>query len=428
MERNLTRTTRRLGVAACLMALALAAPAQEKETQKNHFRPGDPLDNPSTPEKTELGRFLFESPLLSRNRKIACSTCHDPDASFADGMAESRGIFETEVGKNSPTLWGIALHPGFLGNVPDHNDPKFRGRKKLPKAEHLSLEQRCLTPIENPIEMGNTVKEVVRTLKVVPGLRQRFDDAFGKKGVGISPDRIGKAIACFLRAVEVPDTNFRRFVEGDESALSESELRGLALFKGPGSCTECHSGPYLSDGRIHQVAPLDGFRARQAQAKARKRLMELQAKAEEERKQKRRSKHNPLTPGTAKRGQRVGDIVKAKPHQLPAGYGRQTQRAQGAQTPTLWDIARTAPYFRDGTVDNLEIAVRQHVSELKRAGTTRVCGNQTVINPILAQLPKRLKPTWGTVADAPKPSNLNDEQFADLMAFLGALSPRPPSR
>ncbi|NRA95126.1 MAG: hypothetical protein HRU14_02850 [Planctomycetes bacterium] len=411
---------------ALLVAFTAVLPAQH---EPGRFRPKDPDNNPVTAKKVELGRFLFESPLLSRNRKIACSTCHDPAEAFADGLTESRGIFETEVGRNSPTLWGIALHPGFLGELPK---PARRPRGRPKRAPLLSLEERCLTPIENPIEMGNSMGQVIRTLKAVDGLRQRFDEAFGKRGAGINGDRIGKAIAAFLRTAEVPRSPYRSFVEGDIDALSDAELRGLQVFRSRGKCAACHTGNYLSDGRIHLVTPIDGLRAKRQTRKQRDRLRDLVERRADEVRHERKRRPDPLTPDKARKGQSLEDVLGANPQERPGGYGTGgiSIQARGAQTPTLWDITNTAPYFRDGSVTDLETCVRQHVDEMQSAGSRQMsgCAPSILENPILAQIPKRLRPTYGSVTKIPKPAELNEDEVSDLIAFLGSLSPRKQTR
>jgi len=417
-----------------LATLAASAQPQTANTrQRKQIDPRAPVDNPTTPDKVSLGRFLFESPLLSRNRKISCATCHDPNEAFADGLAESRGIFHTQVGRNSPTLCGIAAHPGFVGPLPPLPPAPRRGRPpKAKPAPLLSLEDRCLTPIENPIEMGNTLKKVVRTLRAVDGLRQRFDGAFGKRGVGINSDRIGKAMAAYLRAAApVPQSKYRDFLEGDVEALSDAELRGLQLFRKRGKCASCHSGSYLSDGRLHQVTSIDGFRPMRQFRTARDRFNELTRRiADEERKDRGRfPRGNPLQPERAEQGKSIVDVTRVAPNQPPPNvyYGGPQIQARGTQTPTLWNVTQTAPYFRDGSVEDLEICIRQHIAELQVAGhrtnIVRTGAAIVVEDPLKNRLPERLRPTYRSVRDTPKPAILNDDEIRDLMAFLRTLAP-----
>jgi len=89
-------------------------------------------------------------------------------------------------------------------------------------------------------------------------------------------------------------------------------------------------------------------------------------------------------------------------------------------------MANTALYFCDGSVDDLETCVRQHIAELQVAGRPQSagCGVTTTANPALAQIPRRLHPTYRSVTAIPKPRELNEDEMSDLLAFLGSLSVR----
>lgn len=414
------------------LALTLGAAAQELSLQ-----PVDPSDNPRTPAKVALGNDLFHSPLLSANRKISCATCHDPEMSFADSRARSLGVFETEIKRNSPTLWGIGLTHAFPAHAAS-KDPKAENPLALVA---LDLEARCVAPIENPVEMGSSVEEAVKALRALTGMNKRFDEAFGKRGRGVTGDRLGKALAAYLRDVQLPDTPYQRFLKGDHKALDEAQMRGLALFEGPAQCTQCHSGPRLSDGLLHAVMPLDAPRTRS------------QARMEQFLAQEFRAKQAALK--TGRRTGRGGRSATLEPQELPTaqttrnnpyGGGQGTggttpsQRFTSVQTPSLWDVARTGPWFRDGSAEDLELAVRQHMDELRGLrtdqSTIRIpdvamrngCAD-TVITPsqLFTQarsgLPEVFQPNWTTLTAQPAPARLGEQAIADIVAFLHALSP-----
>ncbi len=108
----------------------------------------------------------------------------------------------------------------------------------------------------------------------------------------------------------------------------------------------------------------------------------------------------------------------------------------GVQTLSLWDVARTAPYFRDGSVEDLETALRQHVSELRdaksalesilRPEAVAMPGCGPSFEPVARRpdLPKALKPTWPKGVVQPAPERLHEQELADILAFLKSLSPR----
>jgi len=411
-------------ITAPLLAFVIAAPTLMAQPHQGPLPPRAPEDNPVTKEKAELGRYLFHSPLLSRNRLISCATCHDPEDGFTDGRPESRGIFETDVGRNSPTLWGVHMHPGFVGPLPK---PGQKRNGKPARGKLLSLEERCLTPISNPVEMGSSVKQAVRAIKRVPDMRRRFDEAFDRRGYGVTGERIGKAIATYLRTVGLPDSSYKDFLNGKPEALSDAALRGLQVFTDRGRCADCHSGEYLSDGRLHIVSsPRDFRNIAQRAARVQRHQRLVQRRPSEAEAERGRSRHR-LTPEKARKGQRIADVLKRS--QEGQGYDTPTVLTLGSQTPTLWDVASTAPYFRDGSVSDLEVAVRQHMSEIRRRSrsTSRNCSSMAASTSGPDQLPRRLQPRYQAPSGQPKPELLSDDEVSDLLAFLRSLSPAPRS-
>lgn len=425
---------------AAILALVLGTgllEAQEpdrKAQAPDPFAVADPPDNPSTGAKIALGKELFESPLLSRNRMISCATCHDPATSFADGLAQSKGIFEVEVGRNSPTLVTVAHMPGFQGPPPAPRPPGRTPRAGDLDAKPLTLEGRCLAPIENPIEMGSTVGEAVAALKASPGMKDSFDRAFGQRGTGVTADRLGKALGAYLRSLRPPDSPYRKFLAGEQAALKDEELRGLTIFNGPGRCASCHAGPGLTDGMFHDVMTPASYRA-QRQREGRTRIAADLGEF--------KSKQPPAPPRDTSGGTSTlkppgpPPIDKALASLTPGGgvgyYP--VQSPTGNQTPTLWDIGRTTPYFRDGSVEDLETVVRQHVAEMRELAPAGPRNPQfpgplafAIPTPLTVHgrtdIPKLLKPAATAKDGEPLPDRLNEQQIADLLAFLRALSPR----
>jgi cytochrome c peroxidase len=113
-----------------------------------------------------------------------------------------------------------------------------------------SLEEQALGPIQNPIEMAETLDGVVKKLKKVKAYRARFQEVFGQE---VSPDGIAKAIAAFERTLISTNSPFDRFIVGDKSALSESAQRGFELFQGKARCVLCHNGPNFTDNKFHNI-------------------------------------------------------------------------------------------------------------------------------------------------------------------------------
>lgn len=170
-----------------------------------------------------------------------------------------------------------------------------------------SLEHQALGPVENPIEMAMKLEDVEERLNQVEGYRSQFKEVFGTDRV--TRDGIAKAIAAYERTILCGDAPYDRFKQGDESALSEAAQRGMKVFFGKAQCSACHVGPNFTDNAFHNVG--------------------------------------------------VG-MDKPKPD-----LGRFDQTGlegdRGSfKTPTLREIARTAPYMHDGSMATLEDVIEHY--------------------------------------------------------------------
>jgi cytochrome c peroxidase len=202
-----------------LFALLVAAPPLGLDL----YRPV-PDDNPLTKDQVALGRKLFNDKRLSRDRTVACATCHVPNKAFTDGRTVAVGIEKRAGTRNVPTLinraWGRVF---FLdGRAP-------------------TLERQAIEPILNPLEMDLTLPEI-------------------KARVGLEPEEVTRALASYVRTIVAGNSPYDKFSNGDQKALSAQAKAGLAVFRGKGHCTTCHAGPNLTDERLHNtgVAWRDG--------------------------------------------------------------------------------------------------------------------------------------------------------------------------
>lgn len=207
-----------------------------------------------------------------------------------------------------------------------------------------SLEEQALRPIESEIEMNQDLAELERELNEVPGYVAQFDAAFGAK-----PDRatIGKALAAYQRSLIVGPSPLDRYLAGDETALSKSAKRGLELFTGAARCSECHHGPLLSDGKFYRMG---------------------------------------ITEEDFGRG-----VVTGK-----------TEDRYKFRTPTLRNIAETAPYMHNGFTHSLEAAVMRYYEGVPRTTTD------------------------GLAIDAPDLSGRSLDDVPHLVSFLESLSGELP--
>ena len=177
------------------------------------------------------------------------------------------------------------------------------------RANHV--EGQALGPIQNPIEMDLTLEEVTEKLNKIPGYKKQFQTVFG---TDVTSEGIAKAIAAFERTVISGNAPYDRFKAGDEKALSAEAKRGMELFFGKAHCSACHSGPHFSDGAFHNIGI--GISATEPD---------------------------------------LGRIAHSK---LGGDRG-------AFKTPTLREIARTAPYMHDGSEKTLHDVVEYY----NRGGT-----------------------------------------------------------
>lgn len=176
---------------------------------------------------TDLGRMLYYEPRISISGDMSCNTCHGLNNYGMDGLRFSFGHTGNPVGRNSPTVYNAALHVAQF----------WDGRA-------ADVEEQAKGPILASGEMGMpNAEQVVTVLKDIPGYQPYFEAAFPGDSVPITYDHVGQAIGAFERRLTTPG-RFDKFLAGDQTALTEQEQEGLALFMNTG-CTACHFGPTL---------------------------------------------------------------------------------------------------------------------------------------------------------------------------------------
>ena len=243
---------------AALAALPLTAPA--------------PAGNPGTPAKIALGRALFWDPVLSGGQDVSCATCHHPATGYADAIGLSIGPNGQGLGpgrhfrspntipfvkRNSPTV----LNAAFNGLAPDGSiDPAAAAMFWDNRAQ--SLEAQSLQPIAALEEMRGplcseaaALDSAVARLRRLPAYGALFGSAFGG-AAPITAANMGKAIASFERTLLATDSPFDRYQRGDQTALSAQQVQGLTAFVASG-CAKCHSGPMFSDYKVHVLGVAD---------------------------------------------------------------------------------------------------------------------------------------------------------------------------
>lgn len=189
-----------------------------------------PADYEMSEPLIDLGRMLYYEPRLSLNGNMSCNTCHGLNNYGMDGLRFSFGHTGNPVGRNSPTVYNAALHVAQF----------WDGRA-------ATVEEQAKGPILAGGEMGMPSGDfVVEVLKSIPGYLPYFEAAYPGDSDPITYDHVGQVIGAFERRLMTPG-RFDDFLAGDETALTEQEQKGLALFMNTG-CTACHNGPALGGG------------------------------------------------------------------------------------------------------------------------------------------------------------------------------------
>jgi len=252
-----------------------------------------PAGNELTEARIDLGRRLFLDPLLSRDRSVSCATCHKQDMAFADEKPLAVGIAGRVGKRHSPSLVNRGL-----------------GRLQFCVGRAAALETLSLMPLRDVNEMDLPPDEAVVRLNEDPSYVAAFQKAFGKLP---STEDMGLASASFVRVIRSENSPYDRFADGDKTALSDEQQRGLQVFRGKGRCGICHSEPTFSDENFHNTGVA--------------------------------WRPNPEGPGGS-----FQDDGKSAVSRIDRERGM-------FKTPTLREIGRTAPYMHDGSLATLEAVV-----------------------------------------------------------------------
>ncbi|MFT4650100.1 MAG: cytochrome c peroxidase [Gammaproteobacteria bacterium] len=314
--------------------------------------------------KARIGRLLFYDPILSGNKNIACGTCHNPEFGTSDGLSlgigeggsgigpkRSAGIGKSRIRKriprNSQGLWNLGakevsvlFHDGRL-SISDIYGNGFNSPAEewLPNKLDNILAAQALFPLTAQFEMaGNPAENQVagashdRIDAVWPILAKRirlnseyaamFVAAFEqvKTAADISISEIANAIGAFIGIEwQSYDSPFDAYLAGDTAALTHQSKLGFNLFYGKASCAQCHSGKLLTDHQFHALA-LPHF-----------------------------------GPGRTRR---------FDPSARDVGHMGESDRLEDAyrfRTPSLRNVALTAPYGHNGAYATLQGIVRHHL-------------------------------------------------------------------
>jgi len=187
--------------------------------------PPIPADNTITAEKLRMGKMLYWERRASKTGTTSCASCHHPAYYGAEPLKKSVGIGSEIYLRNAPTVLNTAFMNALFWS-----------------GEAQSLEDQAFHSVKSHMEMHNLPEEVTGALNRVPEYRQLSERVFGGP---LTEEYIRKAIAAYVRTLITPDYPLARWLHGDESALSDSQKKGMALFIEKG-CIGCHNGPGFS--------------------------------------------------------------------------------------------------------------------------------------------------------------------------------------
>lgn len=187
-------------------------------------------DYETTNDKVVLGKKLFNDPILSGNNTISCSSCHHSDLAFTDGLEQTVAINGTsQIKRNTPTLNNIAFQRAFFYDT---------------KVSYL--EDQAIAVITNEVEMHGSLQKSVVALQKDKKYVKAFKKAFPKNE--INEFGIKNALASYVRSLSNYDSKFDDYMQ-NESSFTKDEKAGFNVFTGKGKCATCHFIP-LTNGTV----------------------------------------------------------------------------------------------------------------------------------------------------------------------------------
>ncbi len=252
-----------------------------------------------TPEKVALGQELFGNTQLAGNGKRSCKSCHQPEKAFTDGLNQSLTISgRSRVLRNAPTMLYAGLQ---LSQFYDMRSP--------------TLENQVLDVLNNKDEMHSSPVAVASWLNKIPAMQQRFRKAFPQMPDTIRAREVMMAIASYIRELRPFNASFDRYMRGDKQAMDAMAVKGFNLFMGKGRCATCHFIPLFNG----TSAP--DFSTTESEV-----LGVLQQ------------------PGVPVLDSDLGRFIHTEMEELKYAF----------KTPTLRNVALTAPYMHNGAYRTLE--------------------------------------------------------------------------
>ena len=321
------------------------------------------------PRAAEFGQQLFFDPRLSATGGISCSSCHQPERRFTDGLDKGQGIGQSK--RNTPSIVGVAYSPWLY----------WDGRRD-------SLWSQALSPLEDAAEHGGNRLQYARFIESTPEYREQYEALFGALPDLADTDNIdrifanlGKSIAAYERLLMPGRARFDDYVDAviandtnaQQALFSPDEERGLKLYIGVANCTQCHNGPLFTNNEFHNTGVLSypGDVPDRGRIAGVREVLSTQFNCRSN----------------------FGDAATKECAELD--FARSGYEVMGAfRTPSLRNLENTAPYMHKGQLKTLA-AVLQHYNDAPLA----MIGHNEA-----------------------KPLELSDRELRQLEAFLNTLA------
>jgi cytochrome c peroxidase len=301
-----------------------------------------------SPKRVELGKLLFYDSILSPLTGRTCATCHNPAKAFTDGQKVALSVDpQKAIKRNTPTLLNAALQTRYFYD-----------------SRTSTLENQLNSVVHSAEEMGGSLKESIPRLASNEKYARLFIEAYN--GEELTEYNIANAISSYVRTLMASDSKFDRYMRGGSTALIDSEKRGFNLFTGKAKCATCHYIPLFSG-----LVPPDFVETESE-------VLGVPASVSK--------KNNKLSDDEGK-----------------FLFTKSVVHKYAFKTPTLRNIALTAPYMHNGIYKTLD-EVLHFYNKGGGAGLGIAPGNQT--------LPAQ-------------PLNLSGREIKDVISFLKALTDKP---
>ncbi len=331
-----TPSRRWLPAGVVFLSLGILPPASTARPEQLGL-PVLPAAVAASPTMAALGRTLFFDKRLSADGRISCASCHQPERAFSDGRALAQGIGGRLGTRNTPTLLNAAFNTSQF----------WDGRR-------VTLEEQALDPFVQPREHGlSSHRALLDRLRRDGAYLKAFRAAFprdaatnaGANAGAIQIEHVGRALASFERTLSAAGSPFDRYrYQGEESALAPAAKRGLLLFQGRAQCASCHViGPenaIFTDNQFHGLS-VGLSRIAQRLPALTTGLVQM------------RGQGKPLDQAVLS-DEDVAELGRFAVTLQPADIGK-------FRTPSLRNVALTAPYMHDGSIATLEEAVELEI-------------------------------------------------------------------